>query len=433
MAAAKVQPNCVVAYDKAAFDMESYPFFAGLNDAWQLSWTTFSTVGYGWISPTTSANFLENMDDFRRDGSCALMSTILSFECLIGILAVSSAGALIFGKLMQFQCDAKVKFSEVVVVDYKFDDGSLKRSSENLEPFSCPMMTFRLVNLLHDNEFGEIVDASLHSVATVAKENAVNQNQAGNTQFCNALQSRRNLVANVDKLSRFSTPTTQFKRQMIMQSKEKNVNNASSNETASNGNNFPRSRSGDGSIVNKLQSFVASKRQNKNENKFNDNALGTNAWDEAEAEAETINQRIVMDQEREVEMPNLVFEKISLDPVNHPCFNLSWSVSHKLDENSPLLKKEMRNEIKNAGGRWPVNRKEELKKSIHFDQFLVSFSGFCKATGTDIYAHKVYTMDDLKFGYQFESILVQNQDGSIGLNTNDIDHTKKTQPSLGVK
>ncbi len=399
MAAATLEPQCVT---NSVFDDDEYTFLAGISDAWQLSWTTYSTVGYGVISASTSAVFLDNIDERSMDKHCALMNIILSFESLIGILAVSFAGAIIFGKLMQFQCDAKVKFSSIVVVTY--GPGLLEKKMKDDNDLGCPELVFRIVNLLHDNQFGDVIGAELHTVATVHKNNSIIQQQTSNDQFSNALQSTRNLMEGINNRRSYFTPQMpQFKRQKIIEQNthpdERPLPNSPSKASTSNKRGMRK----------KFQNFLSVKQQHG----YNHSEMLVHS-----------RSLVIVDQEKEVEMPNLVFEKLDLFPSNHPCFNTSWIVKHTLNEFSPLVKKEVRNKIRD--GMWPsnLNTEDGVKESIDFDQLLVSFKGMSKATGTDVYAHKVYKMDNLEFGRKFESILQRKSNGGIGVISDDIDKTK---------
>jgi len=70
--------------------LEGMPFTEQLNDAIHLSWTTFTTVGYGLIAPATGGHepFLTDADFFDEEGRCLLVNFLLSFESLIGVLFV---------------------------------------------------------------------------------------------------------------------------------------------------------------------------------------------------------------------------------------------------------------------------------------------------------------------------------------------------------
>ena len=126
------------------------------------------------------------------------------------------------------------------------------------------------------------------------------------------------------------------------------------------------------------------------------------------------------------EIPNLVFANVKMDPVHHPYFRTSWRVVHTLNAESPLVKKDIRKRVEENGGHWPseLNNHDDVKNSIDFDQFLVSFRGLSKATGNEVYGHHVYRMDDINVGMQFKSILVQNENGSIGIEPDYIDELK---------
>jgi hypothetical protein len=65
-------------------------FYEKFNDALHLSWTTFTTVGYGLISPSTGGTsvFIDDPDFFDDEGRCLLVSFLLSFESLLGVLFV---------------------------------------------------------------------------------------------------------------------------------------------------------------------------------------------------------------------------------------------------------------------------------------------------------------------------------------------------------
>lgn len=435
MLAGWFEPSCITS---SSFGRDGgSSFSARLNDAWQLSWTTFSTVGYGWVSPSTSAIYVDNTDQ------CVVISVILSFECLLGILSVSFAGAIIFVKLMQFQSIAKVKFSSIMLVTFgseleeNFDDSTFREyiSEDDQNNSPCPVLVFRIANLLHDNVFGDVVSARVQSVATVQKENSIVEMQSNNTQFSNALQSSRNVLAAGNNLSR-KLPNIGFGRgAMFMQSQKGHPNEMQQTHSVSNAKlgrsmfqQLPKGynsemqksqstklKSGSikpkGSIVHKLQKVLASK------NSPDDKGVGTQR---------VLNSSFVVDQEKEIEMPNLVFEKVSLEPDCHPCFTTSWMITHTLDENSPLVKREIREKIKTASGRWPEELANEktIKDSVDFDQFLVSFRGLSKSSGTEVYASKVYKKDDLRFGYQFKSILTQRRNGRLSVVSSEIDAIK---------
>ena len=376
---ARLQPRCVTS---SIFESNT-PFTARLVDAWQLSWTTFTTVGYGMISPSTSSHIFEEMENNRNNMSCALMSGFLSFECLFGILFNSLAGAIIFGRLISFQNQAQIEFSSVMIVkfgkglgDIDIDDESSTDDDEGKddddEKIPCPVLKFRIINLINSTPGkGQIVNAHLNAVATVNVNNSTSTHSHTNKVFTNALKSHRNL--------------------------EKSIGGGHGRGGASKNSRGALFTHGNSDSTNVAD--VSDRRQLLKLTK---------------------NQRL--DDE-----PHLVFEKIGFDLSDHPCFTHVWHVSHTLDENSPLVKNSVRQQIQRNNGYWPpaLNEKQKVENSIQFDQILISFNGLSKSTGSDVFENHVYKMSDLNYGCQFQSILMEGHGGCLVVNNLAIDEIRE--------
>mmetsp|Transcript_59200 Transcript_59200/g.144726 ORF Transcript_59200/g.144726 Transcript_59200/m.144726 type:complete len:149 (-) Transcript_59200:568-1014(-) len=78
-----------------------------------------------------------------------------------------------------------------------------------------------------------------------------------------------------------------------------------------------------------------------------------------------------------IEQQEKIFTKIKIESPEHPFFKRLWTVTHVLDHESPLLRPEARSLIKQNDGYWPIelNSARALRKSVCFDQLLVSLSG----------------------------------------------------------
>jgi hypothetical protein len=157
------------------------PIGAGIGarefgDCFQLSWTTFSTVGYGIIFPATGASH------FYVPTGCVGIGIIGSFEAFMGVLFAGFCGAILFGKVLRSQNNAQVFFSDPIVV--RFGKMELCGNAEDKEGHDeeqgvksslvmecsddhipCPSLEFRLMNRLHGVPQGEIVEAKLDCVA----------------------------------------------------------------------------------------------------------------------------------------------------------------------------------------------------------------------------------------------------------------------------
>jgi len=123
------------------------------SDYFGLSWTTFTTVGYGNNYPSL-------------DKKCAIFSFVISMEAFIGVLFAGFSGAIIFGKVLRIQSLAQVIFSEPVLVRYGQGVNnnlrySLDTDTPELDKIPCPVLEFRIVNRLYDRPGCEIIDAAL--------------------------------------------------------------------------------------------------------------------------------------------------------------------------------------------------------------------------------------------------------------------------------
>mmetsp|Transcript_2188 Transcript_2188/g.2829 ORF Transcript_2188/g.2829 Transcript_2188/m.2829 type:complete len:564 (-) Transcript_2188:109-1800(-) len=136
-----------------------------------LAWTTFSTVGYGNTS-TQSSNSVHEL------GNCALITIFCSVCSFTGVLYAGFAGAIFFSKVSVIQCRAQVLFSDPIVIRYgkhsndfaDSDDEEESSDDENTKKVPCPVLEFRLVNLMYNQMYGEIVDAKLNCVVSINPE-----------------------------------------------------------------------------------------------------------------------------------------------------------------------------------------------------------------------------------------------------------------------
>ena len=163
--AGTVDPTCVNIGGSSFQSAGGNPF----TNAFSLSWTTFSTVGYGSASPATT-----KMSPNRND--CAFTTILCSFESFIGVLYSGFCGAILFGKVLRILSHAQVMFSEPLVVRYGVEGVGQVRRSQTFNhtqstQIPCPVLEFRVANLLFNEVGGEILDATLNVVANVDATN----------------------------------------------------------------------------------------------------------------------------------------------------------------------------------------------------------------------------------------------------------------------
>jgi len=82
-----------------------------LADAFTLSWTTFSTVGYGVVSTSTGTEHSDQRE-------CALISIICTLESFLGLIYAATASAILFAKITRIQNHAQVTFSDAICIEY---------------------------------------------------------------------------------------------------------------------------------------------------------------------------------------------------------------------------------------------------------------------------------------------------------------------------
>lgn len=132
--------------------------------AFELSWTTLSTVGFGVVSVPAESN-------------CRAMRYILATEAFLGVLYIGLCSALFFSKISRGLVTAHVSFSSAICLQYERDstpgassvgrntDGTEeKESGEGDELTSFPFLQFRVINDKGNYIGGEITDAELKGV-----------------------------------------------------------------------------------------------------------------------------------------------------------------------------------------------------------------------------------------------------------------------------
>lgn len=93
-------------------------FFKTSRETDELSWTTFTTVGYG-NSYTSTANDLVADDGTTKAHECSLVVLMCNAEAFIGLLYAGMCGAILFGKVNRVQSHAKLIFANAVCLQYE--------------------------------------------------------------------------------------------------------------------------------------------------------------------------------------------------------------------------------------------------------------------------------------------------------------------------
>lgn len=134
--------------------------------AFEASWTSFSTVGFGVVAPTNSPG-------------CVAVRILCSFEAAVGILYFGFAGAIFFARVSQVLYRAPVTFSSTLCIQYdagqtnsdwsgplrplEMSDVSKMISS----PLKFPSLEFRIVHNKSNYKGWEILNVSLNCMVAI--------------------------------------------------------------------------------------------------------------------------------------------------------------------------------------------------------------------------------------------------------------------------
>lgn len=174
--AGKAQPGCIT--------VSGQPFGTNpestLADAYSLSWTTFTTVGYGATYVATG------QDDHSPDQlNCWVVNGLCTSESFIGLLYAGMCGAILFGKITRVQSHAQVRFASAICITFDpagdtSDSGKPMGQAEegNMGRFACPVLKFQVINELCNERGGEIMDAQLKMVAANNRSDVVGMQAA---------------------------------------------------------------------------------------------------------------------------------------------------------------------------------------------------------------------------------------------------------------
>lgn len=389
-------------------------------DAFALSWTTFSTVGYGNTYPALGH---EN----TNVTNCLYITTICSLESFIGVLYSGFCGAILFGKVLRIQSHAQVEFSDPIVIRYgsgievthhEEDDDD----ADDVIKIPCPVLEFRVVNKLFAEAGGEIMDSTLNVVANVdAKDFA--DDDPGSTDH--SIGERSPSMSRSDSFnSRDSARKATRRRSTTLFSGLgaalpagiKEIGSGIGTEIKNVGHGIGQVGKGIGTVGKVAGKGIG---QGIGHIGYGINQIGKisgiselvgkrdSTFDEQDPTAKLANKRM--------------FSKMLIETGDHPFFKRVWVGRHVLDDTSPIVKPKVKRQIRRNKGYWParLNNHEAVRDSLQFNQILVSLNGVANVSASDVYAQKIYDFVDLNVGYQFVNILYKdNKDHTLKL---DID------------
>ena len=415
--AAADRPQCIAssAFSNLMRLEEGSTYGERVADAYALSWTTFSTVGYGLVYPQTST-------EFGNQNRCGGLKFVCSVEAFLGVLFSGLCGAVLVAKVNRIQSHAQVMFSDPIVVRYglgRFSAHEMDEAStvggddlstddgtgETSRRWPCPVLEFRIVNKLAHRYGGEIMDCTLHCSASI---DAANCDQSVLNAVRPQMHGRRG-----------------------KHNKRKNLRGQADKKHAKKGHMRGSSLyMGEGlSLTPDNPPRPSSRKQPTTSNNADresavESVTSTSASDSEAEEAAFLNPTLVETVKKEhlevIEdssklVPRRIFSKLVVDPDTHPFFKRVWTIQIELNAECPLLSREARKLVLENGGFWPdsLNDYQSIRNSITFNNILISFSGTSNTNASTVFAHKVYSRNDIFVGFQFANILYRNDVGAL--------------------
>lgn len=311
------------------------------------------------------------------------MTIMMALEGFFGVLIASLCSAIFFAKVSRIQSFAQVDFSEVVCIRYGYglneenpnsqkpavaatfqmdleDEASSAIDLEVDLKLPCPILEFRLVNRMHNIPGGEIVDARINVVASIDSANFSSHTpMTGLGRNANKAMKRR-----PGKKRRASRRTGEYPPAYSL------------SERVSSMRNMPGPRLD--------ENFRTS------------------------------------DEPRQSVIPRTILTKLECESLDHPFFKRVFTIRHRLDEYSPLLKVGPKLMVQANNGYWPheLNDAKSVRDAIQFDELIIRMTGLSNADANTVFSHTVFDFNDLRVGYQFTHMLYRSaRDNSLRADT----------------
>lgn len=428
-----------------------------------LTTRTFSSQGYGHVHPAVHG----------EGSACIFVSVLASLQSFIGVLSASLCSAIIFSKIARSQSVAHVIFSDTVVIRFgqelmqspanvstrninnhnSFTGQFFDDNTGSVTRYPCPILEFRIVNLLHDEKGGEILNCKLNVVSSTLQEVSVQDTGEGDVSrasFFGVLSSKevvRGMMRTLKDVSTMSASTRSGVGPVrtggsIIQKVNRSITDFTA---AHNIHTLDSSGSIGGDGAEALPYKEEEAPVGVGSDVLND------SYDLSVDEQEillTPTGKISRPPERRKKRPERmrsvcvdeepgdgekpaskrIFAKLDLETDSHPFLKRVWNIRHKLTQDSPLLTEDARDLIRLNMGLWPVTlcNLENIKKCLDLSQLIVTLNGTNVASGSSVYKLHVYGPDSVMVGRTFENPLKLGPDGKLMIDMGLV-HTTKPQ------
>jgi len=349
--AGNAQPACIVAAG-APFGDNDTEDATRFSDAFALSWTTFTTVGYGMIYTAVGGDFQPNGPGGKLETEphhCSWVVTLCTIEAFLGLLYAGMCAAILFGKVNRVQSHANIVFSNSVCLQYEeveeFDE------EEDEEDTAVDEVEVQV------DEFEEQGGSKLNlsAIEMPIDEEMDEENPLTVDTTMNQSQSPLEESAFIDQFN--GCPVLKFQ-----------VVNELCNEEGSE-------------IVDAIMKVVGVKFKGQGD-------------------------RITHSQ----------YVRVNLVDFEHPFFSRVWHGVHILDSTSPLLTDKARQTIQANNGSWPSSWFEHpniIQEKLDFEDLILTVAGVSNVSAVTVHAYKRYKIGDVLVGYNFAPLVFRDRKTGI--------------------
>mmetsp|Transcript_28398 Transcript_28398/g.42933 ORF Transcript_28398/g.42933 Transcript_28398/m.42933 type:complete len:644 (+) Transcript_28398:171-2102(+) len=378
----EAEPECiVVAGDPFGFDSPH----TTLADGFALSWTTFTTVGYGAVYTATG-------NDTTGQQSCVFITLLCTIESFVGLLYAGICTAIMFGKIGRIQSHAQVIFSDALCIEYGKVETSFSKSKKE--------RSYR----------GYLSDRGIMSAGGVLSEIPINS-ISGPPSSLRSFHSRHHHTNKSDCRSlggilnsHSSSDWRKEEGTLLADGSSYDHDDDDNNDNDNDDGGRIYSDLGTPPVRNdSKQKLLCPVLKFQLVNQLANQPFG-------EILDAQMNVMVRKEQESYPYEPIARFLKVELEEPHHPFFNRVWHGRHVLDEQSPLVSVEARELIRRGGGYWPssLNSVAAIKHHLRFSSLIVTMTGISNISAEAVQIAKRYYRPDVLVGYEFAPILFQS-------------------------
>jgi hypothetical protein len=368
--AGNAQPACIVAAGEpfgANSDVDATRF----SDAFALSWTTFTTVGYGMIYTAVGGNFHPNGPGGKLETEpyqCTWVVTLCTMEAFLGLLYAGMCAAILFGKVNRVQSHANLIFSNSVCLQYEWVEE--EDEDENEE----------------EDDDDDREEPPRRIISDVTTREDLNKLQiafgSGGEGEDNNKEEEKDTV-----------------RRSSLGNESVDEENPLTMDTA-------LAQSPQDAFIDQFNGCPVLKFQVVNE------LCNMQGAEIVDAIMKVVGIKFKGSHGR---ITRSEYVRVNLVDFEHPFFSRVWHGVHILDGASPLLNDKAKQKIRENNGSWPSHwfTPDIIKEKLEFHDLIVTVAGISNISAVTVHAYKRYKIGDVLIGYNFAPLVFRDKESDM--------------------